>query len=88
MLGPIVVGEPRESQTLEHGRAFLGPAFLRIEGNDAPGDEILALEEPLGGNCRRKTVGRGRLSLLVRTADVAPSKQTFLRGAGYYSVAP
>ena len=45
VLGSPVVGVLLEAELLEHGDAFLGRTLLGIEGNDAPGDEVAAIEE-------------------------------------------
>ena len=38
MLGAIIVGEELETQSLQHGGAFLWAALLRIERHNTPGN--------------------------------------------------
>ena len=47
VLGPPVIGEVFEAKPLEHCRPLLGPALLRIERHDAPGNQVVAGEENL-----------------------------------------
>ena len=47
VLGAPVVGEVLEPEPLEHRRPLLGPALLRVERDDAPGDEVVAAIELL-----------------------------------------
>ena len=56
VLGAIVVGEAVDAEALQHGGAFLRPALLRVEGHDAPRDEIAFREEEIvgGGRSGRK----------------------------------
>ena len=42
---PPVVGEPLEPQPREHLGALLRPPAFGVEGDDAPGDEVVAREE-------------------------------------------
>ena len=59
VLGPVVVSEMFESQTMQHRRALLRPAMLRVERHDAPGDQALGSQQ-IGGGARPR-VGRRRL---------------------------
>jgi hypothetical protein len=45
MFGMPVVGEPFEAEALQHGDSFFRTAFLGIEGHDAPGDEVVSVEQ-------------------------------------------
>ena len=61
MLGAVVVGEPVQAEPLEHLRALLRAALFRIEGDDAPSDEIRGREDigvRLRGARRRGEAGR------------------------------
>ena len=51
MLGAIVVSKAFNPEFLHHLRALLRPAFLGIEGNDAPRDEVVAVVD-IGGACQ------------------------------------
>jgi hypothetical protein len=47
VLTPPVVGEVLDAGLFEHRGTVLGAALLRVEGDDAPGDEVVAVEELL-----------------------------------------
>ena len=47
VLGAPVVGESWNPEPLEHLRPLVGPALLRVERNDAPGDEVVGPEDIL-----------------------------------------
>ena len=49
VLAAPVVGEVLEPQLSQHGRALFGPAFLAVKRDDAPGDQVVAGEEPFRG---------------------------------------
>ena len=50
MLGPVVVGIFHDSQPLHHRRAIGRGSGLVVEGDDAPGDEIVPSEELFSGH--------------------------------------
>ena len=45
VFGAVVVGKLSETEFGQHGGALLGSAFFRVEGHEAPGDEVGAVEE-------------------------------------------
>ena len=53
VLAAPVVGEMLEPQLLQHGRAIFGRSLLAVKRDDAPGDQVVAGEEPLRGLGRR-----------------------------------
>jgi hypothetical protein len=52
MFAPPVIGKVFQPEPLEHCRPFLRAAFVGVERNDTPGNEVVAAEECLrsGGN--------------------------------------
>ena len=56
MLGPPIVGEPMEPQSLKHFRPFLGTTMPRVKRNDAPGHQVLTaidvVRRRIGSDCR------------------------------------
>ena len=53
-----------EAELLEHGRAIFGTAVLAVERHDAPGHQVVASEQPLGGlgDCRAEASAASRLA--------------------------
>jgi hypothetical protein len=49
MLGAIIVSEPSETKVLEHRSAGFGAALRGVERDNAPGDQVAAGEQPVGG---------------------------------------
>src|SRR4051812_1410305 len=45
MFAAPVVGEALEAEALQHGDSFFRVAFLGIEWHDAPGDEVVPVEQ-------------------------------------------
>ena len=65
VLGPPVVGEVLEPQPLEHRRPLLGRPLLRVERDDAPGDEVVAGEEVFVLRVFVRGCCRGRIGKFV-----------------------
>ena len=45
MFGSIVIGKLGKAQLFQHRCSFFGASFLRVEGNNAPGDQILTFKQ-------------------------------------------